>query len=99
MTHQIPTIEDIREAYQFSGEGMDFKRVFREQGVKFDDFMAAHDAEVARNAAANALREAVHLFEASPVIYTANTSARSRLADEADRIEREVADRKSGDSQ
>ena len=39
-TERTPTTEEVREAYQGSGEGVDFKRVHEEQGREFDRWVA-----------------------------------------------------------
>lgn len=46
-----PTWDEMRECYQASNDGLDFKRRFNERGEEADRWLTAHDAEVARAAA------------------------------------------------
>ena len=48
MRENIPTMAELREAYQSTGDGLDFKRRFFERGEEFDraiDTARAADAE------------------------------------------------------
>lgn len=42
----LPTMADIRECYQLSEDGLDFKRAYFQRGQDFDKAMAAHDKEI-----------------------------------------------------
>lgn len=41
-----PTLADLRECYQLSEDGLDFKRAYCQRGEDFDKFMAARDKAV-----------------------------------------------------
>jgi hypothetical protein len=42
-TH-TPDTEEVRESYQSTGDGLDFKRRYNERGEEFDRWLEAHDA-------------------------------------------------------
>jgi hypothetical protein len=39
--HMLPSTEEVREAYQASGEGLNFTRVHRQRGRDFDAWLEA----------------------------------------------------------
>jgi hypothetical protein len=41
-----PTTEQVREAYQMTGDGLDFKRAAEQRGGAFDRWLADHDKAV-----------------------------------------------------
>ena len=47
MTEKIPDTSEVREAYAFSGEGVDFKRVEYAQADAFDKWLATVKADEA----------------------------------------------------
>lgn len=39
MSENMPTTEEVREAYQSKDDGLDFKRAFHERGAAFDAWL------------------------------------------------------------
>jgi len=52
------TTDEVRESYQGTGDGLDFKHRFFERGEAFDRWLAEHTAARERAAAEKALLEA-----------------------------------------
>lgn len=95
MTEYTPTTEQVRTAYSIDSEAewrdplTNHTRIHERE---FDRWLAAHDAEVARNAAANALREAAADVDMSRP--SGPLTHRTWLRDRADRTEREATNHK-----
>lgn len=49
-----PLMAELREAYQLSDDGLDFKSAFARRGAEFDRALAAHDESVRAEARAEA---------------------------------------------
>lgn len=61
-----PTREEVREAFQNSGDGLDFKKSFTARGVAFDRFMDGYmpiPAEIPEDARRITLDGVSHRFE------------------------------------
>lgn len=43
---QVPTTAEVREAYQMTGDGLDFKAAARRRGEEFDAWLALQQAEL-----------------------------------------------------
>ena len=50
MNEYTPTTHDVREAYQATDEGLDFRRVYQERGQEFDRWLTEHDRQIAERA-------------------------------------------------
>lgn len=48
MSYALKT-EEVREAYQSTGDGLDFKRRWLERGEEFDAWLRDHDDDVRRD--------------------------------------------------
>lgn len=48
MGDYIPTYEEVRQGYVFSGDGLDFKKAADRRSEEFELWLAEHDAEVIR---------------------------------------------------
>jgi hypothetical protein len=59
---RIPETDEVREAYQGSGEGGDFKRAYHEQGEAFAVWLG----RLVEDTRTSALEEAARLIEDAP---------------------------------
>ena len=63
-----PTTHDVREAYQATDEGLDFRRVYQERGQEFDRWLTEHDRQVAERAWDEALTHVERLSDPASTI-------------------------------
>lgn len=75
-----PTTEDVRDAYQSTGEGLDFKRVWHERGAEFDYWLAERDRQAAERVWAVISYVAESADEAGEVVRTADLGDTARDA-------------------
>jgi len=80
-----PSTDEIRQAYQYTDDGLDFRRARDRRGAEFDRWLAEHDAETRRKALEEA-ETAVGASAANPHVTFIEGIINSVLRSAADRI-------------
>jgi hypothetical protein len=83
----VPNGDEVREAYQSSGDGLDYKRRYFERGDEFDAWIATLRAEVYRDAARLITQVEPAYGNTTAWVYPGNRAAERALVEEAVRLE------------